>query len=183
MSPVELERWRSYLLLLARAQLRLDPRQFDASDIVQETLMAAHRQAGQFRGRNDDERVAWLRSLLHGQMVDAWRRLHAQKRDAQRERLLEVALQASSARLEAFLADTGPSPSGSAIRHEEAARLAEALIQLPEAQRQAVELRHVMGCSLEEISRQLDRSPAAVAGLLKRGLHRLREIIQELERS
>jgi RNA polymerase sigma-70 factor (ECF subfamily) len=171
------------LLLLARTQLGLGPRQFEASDIVQETLLAAHRQAGQFRGNTEEERAAWLRRLLHGQMVDAWRRIHTRKRDVQRERSLEAALEASSIRMEAFLADTGPSPSGSAIRHEDIARLAEALIQLPEAQRQAVELRHVLGLSLEEISRQLERSPAAVAGLLKRGLHRLREILQESERS
>jgi DNA-directed RNA polymerase specialized sigma24 family protein len=39
-------------------------------------------------------------------------------------------------------------------------------------------MRHCDGCSLDEISRQLGRTPAAVAGLLKRGLHQLRGLLE-----
>jgi RNA polymerase sigma-70 factor (ECF subfamily) len=47
-----LERFRSYLLLLAR--VRLDPMvrtKVGASDLVQQTLLEAHRDLAQFRGR------------------------------------------------------------------------------------------------------------------------------------
>ena len=62
---------------------------------------------------------------------------------------------------------------------EQVLQLSAALDQLPEAQREALILRHFHGQSLAQIAQQLDRSHAAVAGLLKRGLHQLRERLQD----
>ena len=61
------------------------------------------------------------------------------------------------------------------IRLEELLRLAEALGELPEAQREALVLQHWHGWSLAQIGQHLGRSPAAVAGLLHRGLRQLRQ--------
>jgi DNA-directed RNA polymerase specialized sigma24 family protein len=38
-------------------------------------------------------------------------------------------------------------------------------------------LHHLQGLPLAEVSEQLDKTPAAVAGLLHRGLKRLRELM------
>jgi RNA polymerase sigma-70 factor (ECF subfamily) len=46
---------------------------------------------------------------------------------------------------------------------------------LPEMQSEAVRLRHLEGLPVEEIAERLDRSAAATAGLIKRGLQKLRE--------
>ena len=43
-----------------------------------------------------------------------------------------------------------------------------------EAQREAIVLQHWHGYSLKKIAEHMDRTPVAVAGLLKRGLRRLR---------
>jgi RNA polymerase sigma-70 factor (ECF subfamily) len=56
--------------------------------------------------------------------------------------------------------------------------LAAALEQLSEAQREAVVLRHLEGLSLAEVGRHLGRNPAAVAGLLQRGLKKLRSLLE-----
>ena len=64
------------------------------------------------------------------------------------------------------------------MQHEELLRLAEALDRLPDDQRTAVELHHLQGCSVVDIGAQLDRTEAAVAGLLRRGLKKLRELLQ-----
>jgi RNA polymerase sigma-70 factor (ECF subfamily) len=169
---------RAYLLLLARQQVgpadRLNP-----SDLVQQTLLDAFRQRDQFRGTTPAELAAWLRRILAGHLADARRRLHTDKRDVARERSLDAALEASSARLEAFLAADQSSPSERAERHEQAARLLAALDHLPEDQRRAVTLRHLEGQTLNAISRILGRSPQAVAGLLKRGLRALRELLHD----
>src|SRR5215469_2906430 len=170
-----LERFRPYLLMLARA--RLDPRlkaKLDASDVVQQTLLEAHQGLAQFRGQTSGEQAAWLRQALARNLANAVRDLRRDKRDVARERSLEAALDESSARLEGWLAAEQSSPSQRAERHERALRLAEALAALPEGQREAVVLRHWHGWPLADIARQLGCTTAAVTGLLHRGLKNLR---------
>ena len=96
-----------------------------------------------------------------------------------RERSLEAALDQSSARLEAWLAAKQSSPSQRAERNEQALRLAAALAELPEAQREALVLQHWHGWSLAQIAEHLGRTPDAAAGLLKRGLQQLRTLLQD----
>jgi RNA polymerase sigma-70 factor (ECF subfamily) len=172
----DLERYRAYLRLLARQHL--DPRlrgKLDASDAVQQTLLQAWQALPQFRGRTEAELAGWLRAILARHLANAARDLAAAKRDAGRERSLEVALQQSSVRLEAWLAAEQSSPSRLAEHNERLARLAEELEGLPEAQRDAVVLHHLQGKTLDEVAGFLGRTPAAVAGLIKRGLRQLRE--------
>jgi RNA polymerase sigma-70 factor (ECF subfamily) len=179
---VALDRFREYLRLLARAQL--DPRlraKLDASDVVQQTLLEAHRDLCQFRGTTSGELAAWLRRILARNLANAARDLGREKRDVARECSLEALVEASSARLEAWLAADVSSPSQVAGRHEQAVRLAVALACLPEPQRLAVELRHLHGWTLDEIAEHLDRTPSGVAGLLHRGLAHLRTQLAEEE--
>jgi len=182
MSPPDdlLERYRSYLGLLAR--LHLDPRlrgKVDPSDIVQQSLLQAHQHWNQFRGHNDNERAAWLRQILARSLAMAVRDFARAKRDVAREQSLEKALADSSSRLEAWLAAEQSSPSQRAQKNEDTLRLADALEQLPETQREALVLQHWQNWSLAEIGDYFGRSPEAVAGLIKRGLKRLRELLKE----
>ena len=57
-----LELYRGYLSLLARLQIgrRLQGK-IDASDMVQEAFLEAHRHFDQFRGTTEAELVIWLR--------------------------------------------------------------------------------------------------------------------------
>ena len=96
-----------------------------------------------------------------------------------RERSLEAAVEASSCRLSALLAAEQSSPSQQAERHERAVRLAEALAALPDDSREALVLHYCEDWPLADIATHLGRTPAAVAGLLKRGLKRLREQLRE----
>lgn len=176
------EAHRDYLLLLARA--RLDARlrvRLDPSDVVQQTLLEAHQDQGEFRGTTDAERAAWLRRILARNLANAARDHGRARRDPTRERSIEAALDESSARLEAWLAADSPSPSARADRNERVGRLAKALAALPEDQHQVVLLRHLQGWTLAEISERLGRSQAAVAGLLHRGLKALRQHLRDLE--
>lgn len=181
-ADADLEKLRQYLELLAR--LHLDPRlqgKLDASDVVQQTLLEAFQKREQFRGGTEGERLAWLRQALAHNLADALRAFKQAKRDLARERPLQEALEASSSRLEAWLAADQSTPSEQAERHERAVLLADALAKLPDAQREALVLQHWHGWSLEEIGRHMSRSPAAVAGLIKRGLKQLRELLREKE--
>jgi RNA polymerase sigma-70 factor, ECF subfamily len=175
-----LEPYRDYLRLLAR--LHLDPRlrpKLDPSDLVQQTLLEAYRAMDGWEEHTPAERAAWLRRILAHNLANAIRDFTRARRDVNLERSLEAALDASSSRLGALLPDTGPTPSEQAVQNERLLHLAHALIELPEPQREAIVLRHYENWSLEEISRHLGRTPAAVAGLLHRGLKALRVRLQE----
>jgi RNA polymerase sigma-70 factor (ECF subfamily) len=175
-----LEGYRDYLALLARIQVARRLRaKVDLSGVVQQTLFDAHQALPRFRPRDEAERAAWLRRILANNLADELRKLRAAKRDVGRERSLEADLDESSARLGAWLAADQSSPSRGVERQEQALALARALAALPEAQREALVLQHWGGWSLAQIAEHLGRTPAAVAGLLKRGLARLREDLDE----
>ncbi len=179
---LRLDRYRDYLLLLARAQL--DPRwqaRVSPSDLVQQSLLEAHRDAGQFRGQTDGELRAWLRRILARNLANAARDLGRQRRDLARERPLEEVLAGSPARLEAWLEDGSLPPPDRAERNEQLARLAAALARLPEERREVVELRHLRGWPLADLAAHLGRSPNAVALLLHRSLQQLRGLLDEPE--
>jgi RNA polymerase sigma-70 factor (ECF subfamily) len=174
-----LEGFRAYLHLLAR--LHLDPRlrgKVDLSGVVQQTLWEGHQALLPSPSPGDAQLAALLRRLLANNLADEVRKCYADKRDVDRERSLEAALEASSSRLEAFLAADQSTPQQRAGRNEELLRLAAALERLPEAQRQAVELHYLRGWRLEEIAHHLGRGKSDVAGLLHRGLDKLRAFLQ-----
>jgi RNA polymerase sigma-70 factor (ECF subfamily) len=171
------EAFRAYLALLARLQLDARLRgKVDLSGVVQQTLLDAVEVLGS-RAVPDDELPALLRRLLANNLTDEVRRSLAEKRGGGREQSLEASLAESSARLEGFLADGRSSPMERAARNEELRALAEALQGLPEAQRQAVEMHYLCGQTLGEIAQSVGRSKASVAGLLQRGLQRLRGLL------
>lgn len=176
------EKFRTYLLLMARMHMghKLGAK-MDPSDIVQQTLLDAHRQREQFRGSTSAEMAGWLRRMLACNLADALRAFARDKRDLARERSLEAALEESSARIEAWLHAEQSSPSQKAERTEDMLRLVEALAELPEAQREAVVLHYWQGQTLAEVAAQLERSVPAVAGLLQRGLKTLRTLLVKPE--
>ena len=175
-----LDQFRSYLYLLARAHFGPNIRQnIDASDLVQQTLMDAHAKKDQFRGDTDAQRAVWLRQILKCNLADALRHQHRAKRDVSRQRPLEAAIDESFCRAESWLEARQSSPSQHVTKKEEVLRLADALRELPQAQRDAVILRHLQGLSLAEVAHQLDRTEPAVAGLVYRGLNKLHELLDE----
>lgn len=170
--------------MLARMQVGIGLQgKLDASDIVQQTLVQALAGWSDFRGTTDAELAAWLRQILARQLSNAVRDLGRQKRDRGRERSLEAAVDRSACRLESFLAAEESSPSHKAQRNEQLLALATALAQLPAAQREAVILRHLEHRRIDEIAARLDRTPTAVAGLLKRGLRTLRSQMRDPDSS
>ncbi len=176
-APVALERFRSWLGLLAR--LQVEPRfraKFDSSDIVQQTMLEAVRDWPKFRGGTEAELAAWLRQILAHVLLHEMRRFGgAQRRDLGREVSLEQALAESSRRLGDLLAAPDTSPSERAGRHELERRLADAMARLPADYAEVILLRNIEGLSHDEIARRMGRGSGAVRMLWVRALARLRQ--------
>ncbi len=173
-----LERFRPYLLLLARLHLAGRYRaKLDPSDVVQQALLEAHRKRDRYRGSTDAELAGWLRRVLATELADALRGLGRARRDVGRERAIEELLGEASSRLDGWLAAQQSSPSERAAQNEQLFRLAEALTHLPDDQRRAVEMKHLRGESVAAIAAALGRTETAVGGLLRRGMMRLRELL------
>lgn len=173
-----LERFREYLILLARSQLDAQlQRKVDASDIVQQTLLEAHRKRDMFRGQSDAELAGWLRQILATSLANAIQALNYAKRDVARERSLQAQLDRSSARLETWLAAEQSSPSQHALQQELVLRLAAALTELTDGQREALVLRYFHDWPLTDIAERLGITAPSVVKLMQRGSQRLREIL------
>src|SRR5471030_1781624 len=104
-----LERYRSYLLILARAQLNPRIRQkLDASDVVQQTLCRAHEARDQFNERDPGALLAWLRKILAHTISNAVRDSKRDKRDMGLERSIGANVENSSCRSKLLLAEKAP---------------------------------------------------------------------------
>ena len=173
-SPAWYTRKREYLVLLAR--LHLDARlrsKIDPSDIVQQTLLEAHRDRASCRAKSEPVRLAWLRRILLTNILNALRDFKRVKRNVASEQSLDRLLDESSTRIHTYLSAKAD-PDHRLAEAERLERAARSLLTLPSDQREAVYLRCHDGLPLGEIAKRLGRSTDAVACLVKRGLHRMR---------
>ena len=172
------EMLRPYLCVLAR--MHLDRRlwaKLDPEDLVQTTFQEALEHWDQFLGDGRLELKGWLRQMLLHNLWDALRQFQQQKRDV----TLEQPLDRSSSRLMLSLATEQSTPSQRAVKNEQLQQLAEALLLLTEDQQEAVILHHLHSMKLADVATQLGRSLEATAGLVHRGLKKLKKLLNEGE--
>jgi RNA polymerase sigma-70 factor (ECF subfamily) len=176
-------RYRHYLHVLAEAQLGRHLRgKCDPSDLVQQTLLEAHRDFPTFAGNQEGELLAWLRCILAHNLFNEARRFATRGRDATREVSLEgfqAGLDHSSQILSRCLADDEPTPSEVAAEREDAVRLADVLTRLPENYQRVLLLRLFEGLPAEEVAQRMDTTAGAVRMLQMRALEALRALVNE----
>ncbi len=156
------------------------------SDLVQQTLLEAHRDFDGFQGQHESELLAWLRRILAHNLFNEARRYGARQRDAEREVSLDQVqsgVDHSSVVLQRCLAAGGPSPSQIALAHEEAVRLADTLTRLPDDYQTVLLLRVFEELPAEEVARRMGRSAGAVRMLQMRTLTALRQEMEKDARS
>lgn len=174
-----LQMYRNYLMVLAGTQIerRLQPR-MSPSDIVQETMLRAHANFGQFRGASEPELVGWLRQILVNNLAKfVEQHVLAARRDVRREISIErlgQALEQSTIQLAALLPAGSRSPSAAAQQREEAVLLADRLAMLAPDYREVLMLRNLQGLPFETIAEQMDRSVSATRMLWLRAIEKLR---------
>jgi RNA polymerase sigma-70 factor, ECF subfamily len=167
-----LESCRGYLRIVAEREIDADlAAKGAASDLVQETLLAACRNIETFRGRSRVELLAWLGNVLRNHMADLRRSYRStQKRRIALERPIDVA----SGRVAGVpLPCVTVTPGGQAAREEQAAALLSALGRIPEHYRPVVVWHQYDRLTFDEIGRRLGRSAESARKLWTRALVRL----------
>ncbi|MGD9855350.1 MAG: sigma-70 family RNA polymerase sigma factor [Planctomycetaceae bacterium] len=174
-----LGRYRNYLVLLARIQVRkrLQGKVAD-SDIVQQTLLEAHRDLEQFRGESEQEFVTWLQRLLETNVANQMRHFHGtQRRSPRLERGLQTEFNHSSPAIDRALFAREESPSQHAVRHERGVLVADALSTLPTDYREAIIGRHFEGLTFAELAERMGRTEDSVQKLWVRGLAQMKSAL------
>ncbi len=169
-----LEKYRPWckLYLSQRLFSQLGKR-LDDSDVIQAAWIQLVANQAQFRGTTESEFFAWMKKILDNKLKNILREETAQRRDFRREHN-----ESDTATLSWWEPTSrASSPSERIIQGEQVVSLAKAIEQLPKMQRQAIELRHLMGKGLAEVSSEMSKSPDAVVSLLRRGIIRLRKIL------
>lgn len=170
--------YRDYLRNLASQRLgaRLGGR-VSPSDLVQETLLAAWKDFGSFRGGDAVQFSVWLRTILL-RKVSAAVAAHAKtsKRDIGRE--FSVLPRTGSSVLEVTkgLAGREETPSTIVSVGEEAIVIQGLMAKLPEDYRLVIQWRHLEGIQFNEIAERLGKTSGATRLLWLRAIRMLREL-------
>ncbi|MDE0862938.1 MAG: sigma-70 family RNA polymerase sigma factor [Rubripirellula sp.] len=170
-----LQWYANYLNILATTQLDRRLRQrINPSDVVQETMLAAHRDFRAFRGTSQPEMLGWLRKILINTMHHTFAtHMHAGKRDLRREVSIDRISQQmdeSTCNLASILPGQTASPSEPMRSREHAVDFANQLSQLPSQYRDVIVYRVLQGLAFEEIAAKMNRSCGAVRMLWLRAL-------------
>lgn len=164
---------RDYLVLTADDIGESLNGKLDASDIVQQSLMEAHKDFGKFRGQSEKEMRAWLVRLVQRNLIDAGRKFReTQQRDVSREFSLDASDTTNAI-------PSGEKTGSSVVRRKEVDdELLRAVASLPERSQQVLELRHHQGLSHTEVARELGMSEAAARKLWSRTVEELRQLLK-----
>lgn len=167
-----LQNYRDYLLLVANREL--DPQvqgKLGASDVVQETLLTAHQNFGQFHGETKPQLLAWLRQIVINDLNQARKKYKGTiKRQVDRERRLQY-----NSSLDHPLVDNELTPSTNAMMAEKSVLLEKAMAELSEDYQRVLRLCSWQEKSFDEASKLMSRSPDATRKLWYRALLKLEE--------
>ena len=150
-------------------------------DILQETFFRAFQQITRFQPKSDQSFLAWLKTIAESRLIDAIKHQRRQKRGGQMRRVeaAQDVFHTTVADLLNLVADDGGGTPSKIVATGEAVKAMQvAIAALPEEQRQALLLRYFRQKSLDEAGAEMDRSPEAVRGLLRRAKQGLRAHMQ-----
>ena len=157
---------RQVLLAIANTDLPPELRaKGGASDLVQDTLVAAHRARHQFLGHSETELRAWLRKILARELAMFRRKFQdTASRDVSRE----------AGEPADDLTGAAVSPADALDHRESHTRVAAAVARLPHDERRVVLLRVEDGLTFAAIGQLLGRSESTARALCARALELLR---------
>jgi RNA polymerase sigma factor (sigma-70 family) len=136
-----------------------------AEDAVQEAFLAVWKSAIAFRGERA-KASTWIHTLVHRRAVDLVRREQRRRAEPLDEELA------------GRLSDAGTPTEDAAWLRFERERVQAALAELPDAQREALELAYYGGFSQSELAERLGVPLGTIKSRMFAGLTRLRELLE-----
>jgi len=157
---------------------------FSAEDVLQEVFIDAFLGINTFDPERGASFATWLNRLADNRMVSMLRERGRQKRGGKARKVGDNhacrndAWRSSAAQLVDLLADDcGESPSKDVVRGEMACAVLESVAELPQDQRQAIEMRYLEQRSLESTAEAMTKTNGATRGLLHRAKQSMRSAL------
>lgn len=149
----------------------------ESMDLVQDVLVSALRDLGDFTYRDEGDFLRWLSRIAENRLRDNVDKLHAGKRDIRKEVRLDNHGPTTGGR---FL--PGPldatTPSVIMSRKEDLDELAKAMDELKPEYREVIVLTKLEGLSYKEIADRLGKSNEAVRKLVSRAMAVLTSVFE-----
>ena len=153
----------------------------ESIDVVQDVLMSALKDLGDFKYKTQGDFLRWLSRIAENRLRGYLQRLHANKRDIRKEVRFDgyrpTAEDSVVAALHAIVTTT---PSAIMSKREDLDKLAKAIDKLKPEYRQVIVLARIEGLSYKEIGDQLGKSSEAVRKLVARALEELVSIFENI---
>jgi RNA polymerase sigma-70 factor (ECF subfamily) len=149
----------------------------ESMDVVQDVLLSALKDLGDFTYRDAGDFLRWLSAVAENRLRDNVDRLHAGKRDIRKEvRLDGRTVGGRVAGMPGPIEATTPSVIMS--RKEELDELAKAMDRLKPEYREVIILTKLEGLSYKEIGERLGKSDEAVRKLVSRSMAVLTDVFE-----
>lgn len=160
------ERVRRIVRLRMGAELRS---KLESMDLVQDALMCALRDLGDFTYRNEGDLLRWLTKIAENRLRDNIDKLHTEKRDIHREIRLNDRERTAG---RVFVGTAGPieatTPSVIMSRKEDLDKLEKALDMLRPEYKEVIMLAKIEELSYSQIGERIGKSTGAVKMLVSR---------------
>ena len=145
--------------------------QLESMDLVQEALIEAVKDLGDFTYSNDGDFLRWLSSIVENTIRDNIDRIHAAKRDVRRQVSLDrMAAHTDHPGFDAHLPAGTTTPSVVLSLREDLDKLEQAMDRLKPQYREVLVLAKIEGLTCKEIAARQNKNPAAVAMSLSRAI-------------
>jgi RNA polymerase sigma-70 factor (ECF subfamily) len=172
-----------YAALARQIEQRMPPSlrsAMSADDLVQMTYTQVFVSISSYEPREGASFLAWLIAIAENRLRDCLRAHRRKKRGGGRSPISDGASDSDSrgGKLFDVIAGSGSTPSQAVARREGIQAIQVAVAGLPDAYRQAVELRFFEGRSVEETAGLMGRTTGAVRGLLDRAKRELRNALE-----
>jgi RNA polymerase sigma-70 factor (ECF subfamily) len=165
---------RAYLGFVARSHVESWlRRKVDASDLVQQTMLEAHRDFARFGGVSEQEWLAWLRKILAHNAADFVRQYRgtAKRRAGREVHFRDPAESRDFGAPEP--AAPGGTPSQEFLQLDNALRVTAALAELPADYQEVIMLRNLQRLPFNEVAERMNRTRPAVQMLWMRAIKKL----------